>query len=386
MGRRFQRGLDQPLEETGLCLPEMRMPTLLGILGSAFTATLSHYYREIRPLIQGMTGFSTLDEIVSANEADLARTHPFDPAALPNFTFGMQDMLPSHTPASNVENEYMQLMDAGMSNNLPIYPLIRPGRDVEVIIAFDASAEIKTDDWLSVADGYARQRGVRGWPVGVGWPKPTEPVQEAVKELEQAQAASTAEADDKIDEAKKEQTVRRNGNGDGANPDRDDKHEKDDRQAHTERKYAPGSEESGELGYCTVWVGTTQEKTSEPPPDSKAIDDTTSWQLTEPDAGITIIYLPFLTNDKVPGVNPARDEYMNTYNFVYTKEQINNVVALAQANYDESKARIKQTVRAVYERKKKIREGREAQVRHEQFRRLMQLGIVDKLGEGDHFS
>jgi cytosolic phospholipase A2 len=384
MGRKFKDGRDQPLEETGLNLPEMRMPTLLGILGSAFTATLSHYYQEIRPLIRGMTGFSTVDEIISANQEDLAKTHPFDPASIPNFAFGMQGKLPSITPRSILENEYIQLMDAGMSNNLPIYPLIRPGRDVEVILAFDASADIKTDNWLSVADGYARQRGVRGWPVGVGWPKSAEPVQQTVAELDQAQAASAAEADDKLSKAKKEQSKRRHGRA--SLRDEATTSQTDSQKAHKQRQYEPEKEDAGELGYCTVWVGTTQERASEPPPPSKAINDSTSWQLTEPNAGITIIYLPFLTNNKVSGVDPAKDQYMGTYNFVYTPEQINKVVSLAQANYDESKVRIKQTIRAVYERKKKIREDREERVRQRQFRRLMQLGVVDKLGEGDHFS
>jgi len=51
-----------------------------------------------------------------------------------------------------------------MSNNLPIYPLLRPGRDIDILIAFDVSADIKTENWLSVADGYAKQRGIKGWP------------------------------------------------------------------------------------------------------------------------------------------------------------------------------------------------------------------------------
>ena len=74
-------------------------------------------------------------------------------------------------------------MDAGMSNNLPIYPLIRPGRDVDIIVAFDASADIKQENWLSVVDGYARQRGIKGWPIGAGWPPNTEPLEQTEKVL-----------------------------------------------------------------------------------------------------------------------------------------------------------------------------------------------------------
>jgi phospholipase A2 len=42
-------------------------------------------------------------------------------------------------------------------------------------------------------------------------------------------------------------------------------------------------------------------------------------------------------------------------------------------------------VRAVYERKKRRREEREAAEREARFRRKMRLGIVGKKGEGDHF-
>jgi phospholipase A2 len=97
----------------------------------------------------------------------------------------------------------------------------------------------------------------------------------------------------------------------------------------------------------------------------------------EPDAGMAVIYLPLLTNPKVPGVNPGSTDYLSTWNFVYTPEQIDKVVALARANYSEGKEQIRACIRAVYERKKKAREGREVREQEEQYRRL---------GEGDHFS
>ncbi|KAK3943852.1 FabD/lysophospholipase-like protein [Diplogelasinospora grovesii] len=381
MGRTFKEGRDVP-RECGYHLPELRMPLLMGIFGSAFCATLSHYYREIRPLVTSLSGFQAVDEMISGHNEDLSKVHPINPSMVRNFAYKMQGKLPETVPKSIYDNEYIQLMDAGMSNNLPIYPLLRPGRDVEIVVAFDASADIKTDNWLSEVDGYARQRNIKSWPVGIGWPKADASPAATAKQLDEAQAASGAEAEGKLTEAKVDQAARRieagtttstsdKGGGEAVDGERKD-------------KYLQGNEEAGELGYCTVWVGTTQERTSKPPP--KAIDDTTHWRLTEPDAGIAVVYLPFLTNDKVPGVDPAASEYMSTWNFVYTPEQIDQVVALAKANYGEGKQRIRATVRAVYERKKKRRQEREARMRHDQFRRHVRLGIVDKLGEGDHFS
>ncbi|KAI0387880.1 FabD/lysophospholipase-like protein [Hypomontagnella monticulosa] len=380
LGRRFRDGEDVPPEGNDFHLPELRMPIMMGIFGSAFCATLSHYYREIRPLVKSLTGFSTIDEMIYGYNEDLEKVHPIDPAQIPNFTYNMQGKLRFTTPTTIYDNEYIQLMDAGMSNNLPIYPLLRPGRDVDIIVAFDASADVKTDNWLSVADGYARQRGVKGWPIGVGWPKSTDSTQKIEHQLDAAQADSAEDANTKVKQAQQDQ----------------DKHDqskspKSAREQSAEQKekakHDMAHPEDSDLGYCTIWVGKTEERSSEPPPPTKALtDDSLAWQLTEPSAGITVAYLPLLANPKVEGANPATSDYMSTWNFVYTPEQVDKVVALARANFAEGKDRIRRCVRAVYERKKKVREDRENAVKKETYRRLVRLGIADKLGEGDHFS
>ncbi|KAK0718328.1 acyl transferase/acyl hydrolase/lysophospholipase [Lasiosphaeria miniovina] len=379
MGRKFKNGLDQPTDE-GLRLPEVRMPFLLGIWGSAFCATLSHYYREVRPLIQSLSGFQAVDDLIWGRNKDLSKVHPIDPASIPNFAYGMKDGLPQTVPPSIYGSEYIQLMDAGMSNNLPIYPLLRPGRDVEIIVAFDASADIKTDNWLSVVEGYARQRGIKGWPIGAGWPKESESPSSVVDELDEAASVSSADAEKKLSEAKADQATRcEEGRAPGTNK-------------AEELKQAEKT--ARELGYCTVWVGTTQEReSSDPPP--PPIDDVSSWKLTEPDAGIALVYLPFLANPKAlvtsvdsagnhAVVDPAVSEYLSTWNFVYTPEQIDDVVALARANYDEGREQIRATVRGVYERKKKKRLERErAMAKQERYRRLIRLGMGHKLGHDD---
>ncbi|KAM5348459.1 hypothetical protein ACJ41O_008283 [Fusarium nematophilum] len=376
LGRKFNGGKDVPLEH-GFHLPEIRLPLLMGVFGSAFCATLSHYYREIKPLVQGLTGFGTIDELISERDEDLIKVHPIDPARIPNFAYGMHGRLPKTTPGSIYESEYIQLMDAGMSNNLPIYPLLRPGRDVDVLVAFDASADIKTDNWLSVADGYARQRGIKGWPVGIGWPKPGEAISEAVHELDDAQAKSTAEAETKLQEAKQDQEALRKEAHEAGKPVMAE---------NDMTKFEHGDQESGDLGYCTVWVGSNQERSSEPPPPSKAISGPTSWKLMEPDAGITVVYLPFLSNDKVPGISPGSTDFLSTWNFIYTPDQIDSVVKLARANYDEGKQQIRDTICAVYQRKKKLREEAEQAQRQRMYRTLLRRGDGVRLGEGDHFS
>lgn len=339
LGRRFKDGKDVPLEH-GLHLPEIRAPLLMGIFGSAFCATLSHYYKEIQPIVKTVTGFGAIDQMISEQDETLAKMHPIDPATIPNYAYQMYGKLAKTATPSIYENEHIQLMDAGMSNNLPIYPLLRPGRDVDILISFDASADIKTDNWLAVADGYARQRGIKGWPVGVGWPQDEK---KAVAEMKAAEAHSTAQADAKIAQAKSEQRSE---------------------QEHRDQK-------ASDLGYCTVWIGTTEERTSkEDSPATQPISEAEHWRLTDPNAGLAVVYLPFLPNDKVPGVSPAESDFMSTWNFIYTPDNIEDVVRLARANYDEGRAQIERTVRAVYERKKQLRMSNESEAEEQRLRQL----------------
>lgn len=365
MGRQFSNGKDVP-HEHGFHLPEIRAPLLLGMFGSAFCATLSHYYREVRPLVRSMSGLGAVDELIWGRNEDLSKVHPIDPAKIPNFAYQMDGQLPKTTPESIYKDEYLQLMDAGMSNNLPIYPLLRPGRDVDVLIAFDASADIKTENWLSVADGYAKQRGIKGWPLGIGWPKANAPVSKTEHELEDAQVHTAREAEDKLQKAKAQQ-------------------EKSNKPAANDTTSSPKDDEPSDLGYCTVWVGTTEERTTENPPPRKAmIDDTDTWQLQHRDAGIAVVYLPFLANEaKVPGIAPETSDFLSTWNFIYTPEQIEQVVRLARANYNEGKQQVRATVRAVYERKKLLRLEGEKRLRQARFERTARKAVHR---EGDQFS
>jgi phospholipase A2 len=358
LGRQFANGVDVP-RENGLGLPEMRLPQLLGIWGSAFCATLSHYYREIRPIVQGIAGFSGLDDLINERNDDMSKVHPINPASIPNFALGLEDQLPPTTPRSMFNQTHLQLMDAGMSNNLPVYPLLRPGRDVDIVIAFDASADIKQENWLSVADGYAKQRGIKGWPIGLGWPRAGETSEQTARELDEAQAAGPEEAAEKIAEAQQDQE-----------------------ESLKDRK-KPAQAAQKELGYCTVWIGTTEQReadSSSPP--SKRFDKDHSdaeWALhPENDSGIAVVYFPFVPNPKVPGVDPATSPFMSTWNSVYTPEEIDQVVALASANFDEGREQTRRCVRAIYERKKRLREERESEYVKERWRRRFK-------GDGDHF-
>lgn len=377
LGRHFNEGRNESPSHT-YPIPELRVPGLMGIWGSAFCATLSHYYKEIRPLVKGLAGFAGIDALIQGKNKDLVRVHPIDPAAIPNYVMGMKDRLPASCPESIFQDKHLRLMDAGMSNNLPIYPLIRPGRDVDVIVAFDASADIKQENWLSVVDGYARQRGIKGWPVGAGWPRATETLAETEKALRKPENITDEQANQKIADAQHQQS-------------------------NASNKKNPTSADT-DLGYCNVWVGTQVERISEdePPPSKRLFNPDNAennsesyFHLMRPEAGIAVVYFPLLPNPSAPKLAPTRktrplaaihsiqqsqdeakdaadpvapqpnsidpdvDDFLSTWNFIYTPEQIDSVVGLAKANFSQGKDQVRRVVRAVYERKKSDRLRRE---------------------------
>lgn len=397
VGRHFNEGKDV-VPSGQLPLPELRLPGLMGIWGSAFCATLSHYYKEIRPLLKGLAGFSGIDSLIEDKTQDLIRVHPIDPAAIPNYVMGMKDQLPPSCPKSIFQTEHLRLMDSGMSNNLPIYPLLRPGRDVDIIVTFDASADIKRENWLSVVDGYARQRGVKGWPIGAGWPKEDVKPEETEQALREAGDISKDKLSEKITTAQKK------------SPQAHGRPLAIPKTTEANQEPTPAGErlapQDTDLTYCNVWVGTKQEKISsdEPPPSKRlfhpqhAEHSESDFRLMRPDAGIAVVYFPLLPNPSAPDLppssslskppapssrqsentcsanvsDPARplaphprsidpdvDDFLSTWNFVYTPEQIDAVVGLAKANFAQGEQQMKRVIRAVYERKKADRLRRE---------------------------
>ncbi|WPG99063.1 cytosolic phospholipase A2 zeta [Acrodontium crateriforme] len=354
VGRKWNAG-QTVWRENGLALPELRIPLYLGVWGSAFCATLSHYFKEVRPILlaSGMGGLATL---IDQRDDDLVKVHPIDPAFIPNFALGLRGSLPPSCPESMYNVEHLQLMDAGMANNLPIYPLLRPGRDVDVIITFDASADVRGDNWIKVVDGYARQRGIKAWPMGAGWPPKTNQDETLAAKSDAAKLTAVQE------------------------------------QSHEKplESTAPIPLDNGDLGFCTVWAGSTEERDEhmDDKPPHRITDDHT--HLLSPHAGITVIYFPLIPNPTVPGVDPLKSEFLSTWNFVYTSDNIDSVVALARANYQEGREQTRRTIRAIWERKRALRLKREAEALDLVRRRRVVSSLTHRrsgdVGHGDQFA
>jgi phospholipase A2 len=196
-----------------------------------------------------------------------------------------------------------------MSNNLGCYPLMRKGRNVDIVIAIDSSADIQNANWIGYTSGYAKQRKIQGWPVSLGWPQTSS--EEAVEQLERAQAQSADDAQQKLDQAKAS-----------------DQERLDNQTPHERRTL---------LGPLTIWVGSKESRESdqEPPPHSGVQDE---WELMHPEAGmcllinsasrrvrfpslndlllgIVVAYLPLIANSKIPNVDPDVSPYLSTWNF-----------------------------------------------------------------------
>ena len=119
IGRHFSGGIGL-FRDNSLALPEMRIPFMMGIWGSAFCATLAHYYKEVRPVIRGLKGFGGIDDLIEEKDDDLTKIHPIEPGTIPNFALGLEDQLPRTCPESVFKDSHWELMDA-VSLYFPIH-------------------------------------------------------------------------------------------------------------------------------------------------------------------------------------------------------------------------------------------------------------------------
>lgn len=428
IGRQFEGG-KTVWRDDSMCLPELRLPLLMGIFGSAFCATLSHYYKEMRPLVKGLTGLGMLDETLTEKDEDLIKIHPVSPAQVPNFALGMRGRLPETCP---VDAPSIQLMDAGMSNNLPIYPLLRPGRDVDILVAFDASADVRKDNWLRVAEGYSRQRGHDKWPAGSGWPAPENLGNDKHPDFAKDVADSKRKESTGSQNAQNSNTVRDPRTTETPKPMKNllqlfpstskngqkpqSKVEEPSEVSMPKNESSPvrsDPSKGSDLGYCTVWIGDTASPdkvysasssssphddssyqhpststrfkpkgSTSPPLDRSASETTTNTNssktakstkkssvstsdkdeqnhnpLHSPTAGLAVVYFPLIPNPSVPSIDPQKSDFMSTWNFVYTPEQVDDVVSLARANFKEGEELVREVVRGVWERKRAVRLG-----------------------------
>ncbi|OSC98862.1 FabD/lysophospholipase-like protein [Trametes coccinea BRFM310] len=341
LGRQFKNGRNTERR------PELSFTILAGIFGSAFCASLKHYFREIEPVLKLLPVqlYNWLEEIVTENEGDLGLIHPVLPDQLPNFLKGLGGQLRYGSPPDITEHDTLSFMDAGAELNIPYYPFLR--RNVDCIIALDASADSQ-DLWFSRAEELAAKRGLQTWPRGATWPTRVRPGDEGAAETAQVppfEASTPDSANLKLAQTQESALAKQT-----------------DRQGSTEKREMPETRdgqpenrhppEEAPFSACEVWIGSSKSGDKV----SARLDDLDEAALLQRD-GIAVVYIPLMPNERrVPGFDPFS---ISTWRREVASEESQQLLDVAQANFSESREKIVRLLRAVWLRKKIERRNRQ---------------------------
>jgi cytosolic phospholipase A2 len=157
-GRKFKYGvsIDQA--------PEQTLGYYLGVFGSAFEVNLKDivrltadnlsYYGHQLPSILAQALKKCLQLILASFIGDVR----LFPSMLANFTYLYQN-----SPVR--DDKTISLIDAGINFNLPFPPLLRPARNIDIIIVYDASSNIEGASDLRQAEKYAKRNGLKFPPI-----------------------------------------------------------------------------------------------------------------------------------------------------------------------------------------------------------------------------
>ena len=302
MGRKFQNGVSTTRHA------ETSLTTLLGTFSSAFCASLSLYWREVKAVLPDTGIFKTINEQLEVRDDELKRIHLVEATRIANYTKGLRQQLPDSMSPELTEQDHIKLCDSGMEQNIPFYPLLR--RKCDIIIAIDSSADIDTTPWFENTEGWVKRRGIQAWwPGGAGWPRDQASANKELASADESEEATQA----KLADAKKK------------------------------RKYA--------LDGINIWVGQSTESGSSPEAQRVGED----FESVSSSSGLMLIYLPLLPHERCPDLDPATTDFLSTWNFVYKPEQVDALRDLTKAHFEDGKDRMKRAVRAMYERKRKNR-------------------------------
>ncbi|KAL5631524.1 hypothetical protein ACGC1H_007143 [Rhizoctonia solani] len=383
LGRRFERGRN--IERR----PEISLTLLSGIFGSAFCASLQHYFLEVRPLLRDLPLpiFNWLDNVLVENEKEFDVIHPVSPTGLPNFVKGLEDQLRYGSPDAITEAETLRFMDAGAELNIPYYPLLRRG--VDCIIALDASADSQ-DLWFTRAEEYAARRGLQTWPKGARWPKVLQPAAEDSDTPAQNQVsdsdsrtnqeiASTKESDvvEQADHQKAAEAPM--GNVPLATEDTASDHDRGqdttvpvtkDRDIGSLRKLTnalnqPDEETKPSSAY--VWIGSSTDN------GSSRVDNLEEEALASRD-GIGIVYMPLIPNEEAQrryGGGLWHPLDVSTWRFELQCEETDKLLTTAEMNFKDGHQKIARVLKVMWMRKRNARLEKEHQKWKHDFDRLV---------------
>ncbi|CAO3643620.1 unnamed protein product [Cunninghamella blakesleeana] len=320
-GRKFENGKN--VER----LPEQRIDSLLGMFGSAFSASVKHFYQEIRFFLPtSVTEFT--DGTIGRYEKALSTIHPISPAIYANPFYHSHNIKMTKKSPTIVDSENILLMDAGVDNNIPFYPLLRKDRDVDVIIAVDLSADIQTAPHFDRAEGYVKRHKISGWPLNMGWKK--RDISDTIEDMDKGTMKD-------IEKESKKQCNEENVPMEDEDNDNNDNNDNDTTTSSIKNDNNKNKKKSKySLEPCTIFPVST----------------VTKFKGNSNDRLITLIYFPFICNEKYdPDFDPQTADFCSTANFVYDSEQVNKVTKLAEVSVTQNIDQIRSVLYGVWRRK-----------------------------------
>ncbi|KAF8608820.1 FabD/lysophospholipase-like protein [Ceratobasidium sp. AG-I] len=350
LGRRFDNGRN--IERR----PEISLTLLSGIFGSAFCASLQHYFLEVQPLLRDLPLpiFKWLESVLVENEKEFDVIHPVPPVALPNFLKGLEGQLRYGSPEGITETETLRFMDAGAELNIPYYPLLR--RDVDCIIALDASADSQ-DLWFTRAEEYAARRGLQTWPRGARWPKILRPsTQEEAGSPSQELSDTTTSTNQKIASSKEADVVEQASHQQASQAPMEG-----DTDADADRKLSTPSS-------AYVWIGSSTDA------GPSRVDHLDEEDLASRD-GIGIVYMPLIPNEEAHrqhGGHLWDPMNISTWRFELQREETEKLLTTAEMNFKDGHQKIQRVLRIMWMRKRKARLERQQQAWKSNFDRLIE--------------
>ncbi|KAF1992411.1 putative cytosolic phospholipase A2 [Aulographum hederae CBS 113979] len=163
-GRPFSEG------RSTMQLPEQSLALLLGLCTSAPAGPLTSYLATIkRNLPGGFIGDSITNMASSISKywgkqgtEEFQQHHPLHACNEHNFLFHATPLQPGERRPDGIENSpRIHLIDSGMDNNCPTYPLLHPRRHVDLILTMDASSDVLKDSFQQRVDQIGARRGLK---------------------------------------------------------------------------------------------------------------------------------------------------------------------------------------------------------------------------------
>ncbi|KAJ2159614.1 hypothetical protein GGF46_002898 [Coemansia sp. RSA 552] len=292
---------------------EAHFGSIMGAVSSAFCASVKAMVMEIYMAAPAIVR-GAMDPLLDRFDHDAERSHPIPPYTLHNPFYGtnVPDCDGSSKQSELGKAPLLSLMDAGMENNLPFAPLLRPERKVDVVLCLDASADIEVMPWFARAERWAYEHGVERWPWGARpWAANALRPSKSEEELARNMLHGTQSVRKSIDRRIKEDNVR-----------------------------------------CVVF---------DQPVAPAKIQSRTPREKGNVAMPITLIYLPLLPNQEFrdPEFDPATADFCATFNDKWTSEQVDTLADLAAFNLTQEIERIREAVAGAYRRKRAYRLYRE---------------------------